>query len=134
MIEVALGQHKSVYLMIDVPELPFFPRDCIREAAFGWAAASGDCVVSRKAINARQSGLRSIVSGLVEKWPTVGIFDPLPIVCGAGDCTPVPNNFSYYIDSHHMSIRGSQIVGRSFLAFINETESRTSRHETSHRE
>jgi hypothetical protein len=125
MIEAAIGQHKSVYLMIDVPELPFYPRDCIREEAHGWSA----CVVSRRAIDARQSGLRSIVSRLVEKWPTVRVFDPLPSVCGVGDCSPVRNNFSYYFDSHHLSLRGSQLVARSFLAFINETEGRGQRSE-----
>jgi peptidoglycan/LPS O-acetylase OafA/YrhL len=134
MIKVALEQRKSVYLVIDVPELPFSPRDCIREAAFGWASGRADCVVSRKVIDVRQAGLRSVVSGLIQKWPRVQIFDPLPVVCGVGDCTPVQNNFSYYFDSHHLSLKGSQIVGRSFLEFLNEKEGRTSLHETSHRE
>lgn len=124
MIKVAIERHKSVYLMIDVPELPFYPRDCIREAAYG---GSGGCVVSRRAIVARQSGLRNMVSLLVEKWPTLRIFDPLRAVCGVGDCTPVRNNLSYYFDSHHLSIRGGQIVGQSLLDFIDETEVRTSR-------
>jgi hypothetical protein len=130
MIEFVVGLQKSVYLMIDVPELPFSPRDCIREAATG----IGDCVLPRKSINSRQSGLRNIVSGLVAKWPTLRIFDPLPIVCGTGDCVPVRTNFSYYADSHHISVRGSQIIDRSLLALINATEARTSRHETPHSE
>ena len=130
MIQVALGQERSVYLVIDIPELPFFPRDCIREAATGM----GDCVVPRKAIHSRQSGLRNIVSGLAAKWPAVRIFDPLPIVCGTGDCVPVRSDFSYYLDSHHMSIRGSQIVDRPFLALIDETAAQTPRRETPHRE
>jgi peptidoglycan/LPS O-acetylase OafA/YrhL len=124
MIKVALRPGRAVYLTIDVPELPFYPRDCIRKAATG----IGDCVVPRKSIDLRQSGLRNIVSGLAAKWPAVRIFDPLPMVCGAGDCVPVRTNFSFYMDSHHLSMRGSQVVDRSLLALIDATQAPTSPH------
>ena len=114
-VEMLVEHHKRVFLMVDVPELPFFPRDCVERPLF---TKRTDCSVSRAAVDQRQLGLRRVVARLQERFPTLGVFDPLPLLCGPSECTPVLPDFSFYQDSHHLSRRGSALVAARLLHFM----------------
>jgi SGNH domain (fused to AT3 domains) len=119
-IQSLLAHGKRVYLVVDVPELSFFPRDCVERPFFAMTKRA-DCY-ERADIDKRQLGLRRIVRGLQERFPALGVFDPLPLICGGLRCSPVSADFSYYQDSHHLSRRGSKKVAGALVAMINRTE------------
>lgn len=107
-----LRQQKDVVFAIDVPELPFSPRDCIPRPV----GMQRPCVVARKSVDARQAGIRRIGSRLQTDFGQLRIFDPLSVICGTGDCEPIGREHSWYADSHHLSVWGSAHVARALVA------------------
>jgi peptidoglycan/LPS O-acetylase OafA/YrhL len=117
-IQLLTRQRKQVYLVIDVPEMPFLPRDCIQRPLLTKLTT---CYLDRAVVDRRQQGLRRIVKRLQEEFPALSVFDPLPLLCDNSRCNPVLGDFSYYQDSHHLSLKGSQAVAGSLVALINRT-------------
>src|ERR1017187_9652621 len=117
-IGLVTGRRKQVYLVMDIPELPFLPRDCVKRPFFTKLA---NCHLERSVVAQRQKGLRRIVKRLGSDFPTLEVFDPLPLLCDNSWCNPVVEGFSYYQDSHHLSLRGSELVARSLVGLINRT-------------
>jgi hypothetical protein len=115
-IKLLLSRNKTVFLITDIPELPFFPRDCIKRPFM----KQKNCYVARAAVDQRQRGLRRVVNELQHEFPQIAIFDPLPLLCGEISCNPVNDDFSFYQDSHHLSVRGSETVARSLLTLIDQ--------------
>jgi hypothetical protein len=117
-LQLMMGHGKRVYLVVDVPELPFLPRDCIKRFFF---RKQTNCSIEREVIEQRQQGLRRIVKRLEERFPALTVFDPLPMLCFNSRCNPVRDDFSYYEDSHHLSPRGSESVARPLVDLINRS-------------
>jgi hypothetical protein len=117
-LQLLMGRGKRVYLVVDVPELPFLPRDCINRSFF---RKQTNCSIDRGVIDQRQQGLRRIVKALQGQFPALAVFDPLPLLCDNSRCNPVREDFSYYEDSHHLSPRGSESVARPLVALINRS-------------
>jgi hypothetical protein len=109
-------QGRRVVLVVDVPELPFLPRDCVSRPF----ARATNCAVPRNVVERRQRGLRRVVARLKEDLPAIEIFDPLPTLCSKGDCVPVRDGEALYQDSHHLSGRGSRLVARALLQELGE--------------
>jgi peptidoglycan/LPS O-acetylase OafA/YrhL len=119
---VTLLREKRVVLVLDVPELPFMPRDCLaREYA---APQVADCSVRRSDVLQRQRQLRAIVAELGARHANLKVFDPLDVLCSADRCAIDRGDFMLYRDSHHLSDRGSRIVARGLLAMIDGASSR----------
>ena len=103
---------KKVILAIDVPELPFFPRDCYRRSL------SKKCELLRSQVDQRQAKQRVLVARLKHAHPTLVIFDPLDILCTNNLCSYQNSEHVLYRDSHHLSLGGSDYYGKSFLEWI----------------
>jgi hypothetical protein len=123
-ISLLLSRDKRVVLVIDVPELPFFPRDCVKRPLIKPA----NCHLDKSTVDQRQGGLRTIVTQLQQEFPRIGVFDPLPLFCGENGCDPVRDDFSFYQDSHHLSVRGSEKVARALVAMINASPDNGAEH------
>jgi hypothetical protein len=119
-IGLLVSSGKRVYVVFDVPELPFLPSNCVARPMFNKQSV---CSVERSVVNHRQEGLRRIISCIEKQFPSVYVFDPAPLFCTNALCTPVRKDFSYYFDSHHLSIRGSKVVATALLKFISDTNS-----------
>jgi peptidoglycan/LPS O-acetylase OafA/YrhL len=104
---------KSVILVIDTPELPFFPQDCAR---IGWDKP--ECSLNKATVYQRQEPLRRIFRSITNKHSGVRIFDPLPILCSRDVCNLAINGSSLFRDSHHLSNFGSVYWARNFLAWL----------------
>jgi len=119
---VTLLRDKRVVLVLDVPELPFMPRDCL---ARDYAVPQvNDCSVRRSDVLQRQRQLREIVADLAARHANLQVFDPLDVLCSADRCPVDRGDFLLYRDSHHLSDRGSRIVARGLLAMIDRPGSR----------
>lgn len=102
-----LEQHgKKVVLVIDIPELPFFPKDCIR--------LGNACHLNLNDVLQRQSLMRTEFKKLKEKHPNIRIFDPIKLFCKDNICISKFEERSLYRDSHHLSLFGSEMYGKSF--------------------
>jgi hypothetical protein len=111
-----MKRHAKVAVIVDVPELPFQPRDCFRPL---FSAPHG-CVFDRATVDRKQRGVRQMVDRLKLAWPTLIVFAPLAIFCGDANCTSARGEFTLYRDSHHLSRFGSRAVARGLLAALDE--------------
>lgn len=104
-----ISHGKTVTLLIDMPELPFIPKDCSR-------SAFNRCEISRREALERQVDLRRIVDRLKASHPGLTVFDPIDLVCDDDRCGYTKADVVIYRDSHHLSKRGSVLYAQRFLA------------------
>ncbi|MDB5804668.1 MAG: Peptidoglycan/LPS O-acetylase OafA/YrhL, contains acyltransferase and SGNH-hydrolase domain [Betaproteobacteria bacterium] len=103
---------KSVVLLIDVPELPFFPADCLRRSG------ADSCKLSRQEVLARQAPLRAMMKQIQLKYPQARVYDSLAFFCAKAQCELPDDTMSYYNDSHHLSPFGSDYYATGFLHWL----------------
>lgn len=108
---------KRVAIVLDVPEIPFQPRDCVARPLM--QAAVADCSVSRSVIVGRQSAQRAAAAAVARRFPGVRVFDSLDVLCDGDRCAIDGEGGLLFKDSHHLSRRGSRLVGGAFLAWLN---------------
>jgi peptidoglycan/LPS O-acetylase OafA/YrhL len=107
---------KRIVIYIDVPELPFSPRDCVdRPLAKRRVAA---CELQRSDVLHHQTTLRAVVARVLESRPLVQPYDPLPVLCDATACRIERGDLLLYRDQHHLSVRGSRLLAEPFVAWL----------------
>ncbi|SIR84383.1 Peptidoglycan/LPS O-acetylase OafA/YrhL, contains acyltransferase and SGNH-hydrolase domains [Pseudomonas sp. B10] len=102
---------KRVVLNVDTPELPWFPRDCLRNPLM-------NCTLKQADVLARQSELRLMLEALKTKHPQLEVYDPLGVFCTRDVCSISKEGILLYRDSHHLSERGSRIYAEDFLRIL----------------
>lgn len=113
-IRFLMSRNKEVVLILDNPDLPVFPADCVTRPFL----RPVNCHVDRDLIGQRQKGLRATAAELQKEFPRLTIFDPLPLVCGENGCDPVRGGASYYRDNTHLSVRGSVVLVKAIAGVI----------------
>ncbi|MDF1694087.1 MAG: acyltransferase family protein [Zhongshania sp.] len=102
----------KVVIAIDIPELRFFPLDCIKGKV--------ECVFSRKDVLTRQALHRSRLAELADRYANVSIYDPSNNFCEGDNCSILRDGHTLYRDSHHLSLYGSQYYGKNFAAWFKQ--------------
>jgi peptidoglycan/LPS O-acetylase OafA/YrhL len=116
-VERLVAAGKRVTIMLDVPELPFRPANCItRPLSVGKAERCG--VPLRQAQERRQL-VETLARQLERELPAVvRVFDPLPLLCDGPWCPVDRGGMLAYYDSNHLSVRGSELLIGPALAVI----------------
>jgi hypothetical protein len=58
---------------------------------------------------------------LLERYPDLLVFDPLPRLCDAERCYLMKDGHLLYRDHHHLSLDGSLQVGAGLAEFIRQS-------------
>ena len=112
---------KRVVLVLDVPEFPFFPNRCalgqplrtaLAELAMGGALT---CELERERVHRRQARYRESVARLAVELEALTLIDPLTVLCDATTCPTLRDGRLLYMDSHHLSPFGSEVVAEEIL-------------------
>lgn len=106
-----LKYKKNVYLLFDIPELPFYPRDCFRGLK--------KCSITRESAEKRQKDLWEILQSIKANFPNIAIFNPFDFICENNSCSYKNGNTIYYRDGHHLSLEGSNAYAKHFLKVLN---------------
>lgn len=104
--------NKQVVLLVDIPELPYFPRDCARRGS--------PCDIPVDEVMARQSEHRSMTRALQQAYPSVRVFDPKSLLCDAASCSYRSGQTIMYRDSHHLTLKGSDAYAHDFIGWLNK--------------
>lgn len=99
---------KKVILFVDIPELPFFPKDCLLHADKPY------CQLPRAEMDARQRNYRWVIAQLTQRHKHLTVFDPAQFLCDEMTCGFRADEISIYRDSHHLSLRGSDLYAQKF--------------------
>ena len=110
------GLGKNVILFVDVPELPFEPRDCIDRPLA--ARRLEACAITRDSVLQQQAALRGLVERLALDHAKMRRFDPLDALCDARTCAVKRGDMLVYRDSDHLSLRGSEFLAKPFLEWL----------------
>jgi peptidoglycan/LPS O-acetylase OafA/YrhL len=103
---------KRVVIMVDVPELPFFPLDCFRKHL--------TCDQLERDVMARQNAQRELLKRLAVLHPKLEVFDPINLFCKEGKCAYRTEEYILYRDSHHLSYEGSLEYGKDFIGWLDK--------------
>jgi peptidoglycan/LPS O-acetylase OafA/YrhL len=103
---------KQIVVLMDLPELPFLPRDCYRRQD------TSGCILQRSAVDARQAEFRAIIAKLQHAHPGIRVFDPLERFCPNSRCIYIEAGQVLYKDSHHLSHYGSDRYAEAFSRWL----------------
>jgi len=103
---------RKVVLLIDIPELPYFPKDCERQGI--------SCSVPIDEVLTRQAQHREMITNLKREFPSILVFDPMPILCTSQTCSYKSGATIMYRDSHHLTLSGSELYGKLFINWLNK--------------
>jgi peptidoglycan/LPS O-acetylase OafA/YrhL len=107
-IQKLIANGKNVTLFIDVPELPFTPKDCFRNPL-------KNCELLEDEVTERQKDFKKIIHKLKQQNPNLRIYESVDFACKDSKCSYKNNDVILYRDSHHLSLRGSDFYISNFL-------------------
>lgn len=113
-IDILEKNGKQVVLLIDVPELPFFPRDCFRNPY------KQKCHLTRHEVDLRQSEQRVLVEKLQQQHLSLLVYDPIELFCSKDICNFQVSEIILYNDSHHLTSRGAQLYADYFIEWLDQ--------------
>ena len=106
---------KTVVIVVDIPELPFLPRDKLRRTS-NIQVLSRETSVPESTVRERQSRLRAGIEKLKSSHPPLVVYDPSDFLCDGDTCHVILGDTLVYRDSHHLSTSGSKLFAEHFLA------------------
>lgn len=114
-IELLLKAKKTVIFVRDVPPLSKDIRDLCINRFNGESKVITNCMMDKGLSIQARHGEDWIVRNIESTFPGVLIYDPLKNeeFCDSTQCYIVKNSLPLYRDQHHLSIAGSQMIGKN---------------------
>jgi len=113
-VDYLRANKKSVWLFIQVPELPFDIAECVARPFSFEHLGRIPCAVAKQDVIQQQAPFRQIVDVVVQHAPDVHVFDPLPWLCDEQWCTAIKGGRVLYSDISHLSKDGSLLFSDKF--------------------
>lgn len=104
----------QVIVIKDNPEIPFKPSQCISRPL----VPGKPCLIEMEAMRLRQKEYNEMFLRLKKDLPNTLIYNPIPTLCDKEECSLIKNNHLIYRDSHHLSLRGSVLVAKNFILWL----------------
>lgn len=104
-----IANGKSVIFVYDIPHMLVNPFRCAG-SSFEYSALSS-CTYNVKYHIDYESVFKEMIGGVLDKYPSVTVVDPLPIFCRNEVCSPALDGEILYRDKDHLSFLGSLILG-----------------------
>jgi len=113
-VEFLLDHGKTVWLLLQVPELDFRIDQCVgRPVSFSHHVRI-PCAVPKAEVVERQGVYRQIVREVNDKLPALHVFDPMRFLCDDRWCYAVVDHVLLYLDNNHLSRAGSLFFADKF--------------------
>jgi len=114
---------KRIILVVDNPEFPFDINACARDDLLrGLLASPPDCLLPRRAFDDRVATYRAMIGRIKSEFPQVSVYDPTGLICNRFACSPWHGDRLLYRDNDHLSVYGSEFVGRDFGTWLARQE------------
>lgn len=121
--------NKKIVLMLDIPNLNFFPRDCIesknrviqslRKNAFNKRILT-ECKISRVDYEQKNAVFKPLIEEIQRRFPMIEVFDPMASLCDENYCWAIVNEVPIYYDPDHLTIEGANKVISDLIKKINK--------------
>jgi len=115
-INAILSQKKQIIFLRDVPVLPKDIRDLCVDRLSGKDKVLINCMLDKDRILKDRASEDWLVQKIQDAYPQVLIYDPLTNseLCSNSACFAAKDGIPFYRDQHHLSMAGSNVVGRDF--------------------
>jgi hypothetical protein len=111
--------NKQIVFVLDTPDLEFDPIACLnRPWRLDESALKTMCAVPRSQVNSRRQKYLEIVMPILNEFPNVKVFDPLPALCDENYCWAVKDKKLLYRDHDHLNETGAIYLGEYFARQI----------------
>jgi hypothetical protein len=118
-LELLEGANRRVVLFLDVPNLDFWPAECIDIRPFRLEPQPlKPCVIAKNRAVAAQADYRRIASRLASRHPGTLVYDPFPVFCDDQWCHATSNGRLLYRDTNHLTMLGSRVVAADFVSWF----------------
>lgn len=109
-------QALGVHVVIDAP-LPLFKAGAYR--CSDWfnrrnPACAGGLSMPRTDLERLRAPQMALLSELAARYPSLTVWDPLPLLCGAQTCSAVKEGEPLFFDNDHLSGHGNRVLLPSF--------------------
>ncbi len=108
---------KQVVVLVDSPELPFLPRDCVDRLGLPGILARR-CELTRRADDARRAELVELTREVIRDNPGARSLDLAESLCDPVRCNFETPAGLLYEDSHHLTEAGGRVVARPLVALV----------------
>lgn len=112
-VEELIRNKKRVILLLDVPQLPINPKNCLKSRPFQKAA--GICSFPEDKKKANDDQINEVIRKVAKKYPSMEVIDPSKAICNEGRCTIGDGHVIYYRDDNHLTDIGSDLVAKQIL-------------------
>ncbi len=100
--------------VIFIRDTPDFAKDireeCLKRLSFSFSL---NCSLPRVLFESRRAKENILISKLKVDFPTLKIYDPYNVFCDSAKCFLVVDGKPLYRDQHHLSVHGSNLLGKA---------------------
>jgi hypothetical protein len=114
---------KKVIFVVDVPEIGFDPRKCIKKPIQIIDKEVSKCVVPRSEVDIRQKEYRELIAEIKKRVPELMVYDPTPIFCDSENCYAKKDDLLLYYDDDHLNHLGTKILIDDFNKWLQQQNS-----------
>ncbi len=127
-LQLLVSLNKTVFFVIDVPEIGLDPRYCKQNYSVGGVENTpiikrsyiSDCTVSRDVYEARIKDYKQLTAKVLAEFPQVIVFDPTKYFCDEEKCQGIKDGKLLYRDGDHLSVDGSKYLAKYLAPVIRE--------------
>jgi peptidoglycan/LPS O-acetylase OafA/YrhL len=113
-IDFLLARGKTVWLLLQVPELGFPMDQCAGRPVSFSSHVRTPCAVPKDDVVQRQAEYRRVVDDVKKSHPALHVFDPMPTLCDNRWCYGEMDHVLMYVDDNHLSRAGSLLFASKF--------------------
>lgn len=113
------GASKNVIFVFDRPELKFHVKDCLADLRpINFLKNSKSCDSDKSLHLISRKKFITFFNTILEDFPQVQVLDSLEIFCPDNKCFSEVHSRIMYRDQNHLSVHGSEVVGREILKML----------------
>ncbi len=96
--------------------VPMFPRSALECVVLSdrYGKSRDRCVMPRSTFESFRQGAVAMLRSMPARFPNVRFVDPIDLFCDPTTCRPFKGNQVLYLDSHHLSPAGADLLVDSF--------------------
>jgi peptidoglycan/LPS O-acetylase OafA/YrhL len=114
---VLAPNYRRVIAVLDVPVMNFMPASCVPRPALR-ELARVPCGVPAAEWAQAVANTNAQIRAAATEFANVEVFDPATVLCDQAECGATKDGELLYMDSHHLSQAGAELVGRALLTRI----------------
>ncbi|EIE03028.1 acyltransferase family protein [Leptospira licerasiae] len=107
---------KEIVYIVDIPEIGFDPKRCVRLRPFQlkYSDVDQECRINRTDFDKRNIEYHKIISSIQRDFPSVKIWEAWKYLCDDKFCYAKVDGKLLYRDSNHLSLDGSYWLGEKY--------------------